>query len=392
MITLIPEGTADGPEAFGTARLKGADADFPRFQDVFIGRFAQVEVVVVNEVLGGTVDKVGNIPVQVDIFANFRRTDVFIELVQRQTDDLTLDTVRLFRLFAVFIFPRLPGKGDVVDRMDRVRRRRGTVGRGIFDDVRTDGDVKVAAGKDFLQLLDVGRISDVDGDVVRERIHVLFVGDGHIHDFAAHEARLSMLGPGKFIEGQVDIEAQVAYLAGYSFMAQTEGVEGPRIEAGLAALTDGKGAVQEFMLADVAVNVIEDRRIAVEIEVLFAVFIEEDEELLIAVAEEEVLPRFRHDGTVEDEFPQITEGIAAQFLIVMGIGFNHDVKETALALFIGVRCFLELACEIVEVFENDAYGLNHRRSQGDVHREQLPFNGLDEFIEFPRRQLENHLP
>ena len=303
MVAFIPEGAADGPQAFGAARLERADADFPGFQDVLVRRFAQVKVVVVNEVLGHGVDEVGNIPVEVDVLAYFRRADVFVELVQRQADDLGLDAVGLFMLVRFGIFPRLPGEGDMVDRMDRVRRRYSPVSRRIFDDVRADGDVQVPAGKDILELLDVRRIGDVDGDIVREGIHVLFIGDGHVHDFAAHEPRLGVLGPGKFIEGQVNVETQVAYLAGHGLVAQAEGVEGPRIEAGLAACFKGKGPSGEFVLADVAVNMVEHGRIAVEIQIFFAVLIEEDQEFLIAVAEEEIFPFIRHERAVEDEFP-----------------------------------------------------------------------------------------
>ena len=123
MVAFIPEGAADGPQAFGATRLERADADFPGFQDVLVRRFAQVKVVVVNEVLCHGVDEVGNIPVKVDVLAYLRRADVFVELVQRQADDLGLDAVGLFMLVRFGIFPRFPGEGDMVDRMDRIRRR-----------------------------------------------------------------------------------------------------------------------------------------------------------------------------------------------------------------------------------------------------------------------------
>ena len=184
-----------------------------------------------------------------------------------------MDAVRLLRLVPFRVFPGLPGKGDMIHCMDRIGRRYSPICRSILDDVRADGDVQVPAGKDLFELFDICRIGDVDGDIIGEGIHILFIGDRHIHDFAAHEPWLSMLGPGKFIESQVNIEAQVSYLTGHGFMTQAEGIEGPRIKARLTARFKGKGTAGEFMLADVAVNVVEHGRIAVEIQVFFTIFI-----------------------------------------------------------------------------------------------------------------------
>ena len=183
------------------------------------------------------------------------------------------------------VFPRFSGEGDVIYRMDGILRRRGLVSRGVFDDVGPDGDIQVFLGKNRLQPCYVLRIGNVDGNIVGEGIHVLFVGDGHIHDLAPHEAGLGMLGPGKFIEGQIYVEAQVANLAGHGLMPQAEGVEGPRIEAGLAGRREGKGAVLELMMADIAVNVIQDSGIAVKVQNAFGIFVEQDQELFIAVQE-----------------------------------------------------------------------------------------------------------
>ena len=43
------------------------------------------------------------------------------------------------------------------------------------------------------------------------------------------------------------------------------------------------------------------------------------------------------------------------------------------------------------MFQNDAHCLDHGCCQGDVDRQQLAFDGLDELVELPRRQLEDHL-
>ena len=200
-----------------------------------------------------------------------------------------------------------------------------------------------------------------------------------------------MLGPGKFIESQINIEAQVANLAGHRFMAQAEGVERPRIKTGLAARFKGKGSTGEFMLADIAVNVVEHGRIAVEIQVFFTIFIEEDQEFLVAMTEQEIFLLCRHNRAVENEFPQIAEGVAAQFLIIVGIGFDQDIQQLALTFLIDCRVLGKFPGEFTEMFQNDADGLDHGRSQGNVDIEHLDFDGLDEFVEFPRRQLEDHL-
>ena len=94
-----------------------------------------------------------------------------------------------------------------------------------------------------------------------------------------------MLGPGKFIEGQIYVEAQVANLAGHGLMPQAEGIEGPRVEAGLAGRREGKGAVLELMMADIAVNMIQDSGVAVKVQNAFGIFVEQNQELFVAVQE-----------------------------------------------------------------------------------------------------------
>ena len=68
-------------------------------------------------------------------------------------------------------------------------------------------------------------------------------------------------------------------------MPQAEGVEGSRIEASLAGRREGKGAVLELMMADIAVNMIQDSGIAVEIQNAFWIFVEQDQKLFVAVQE-----------------------------------------------------------------------------------------------------------
>lgn len=63
--------------------------------------------------------------------------------------------------------------------------------------------------EEFLQAANICFIGNIDGNVIRERIDVLFIGNGHIHDLTPHQAGLGMLGPGKLIEGQVDFKAHI---------------------------------------------------------------------------------------------------------------------------------------------------------------------------------------
>ena len=383
------EAAVNGPETFCSSGPEGTDADFPGFQDVFVRRFAQVQVIIVDEILGHGVDEVGNIPVEVDIFPDTGRADIFVEFIQQQRDDLARNGIAAGS-FLVLRFPRFSGKGNVVHCMYGISCRHSFIGRGVFDDVGPDGDIQLFSRKDFLQASHVGLVGNIDRHVVREGVNVLFIGHGHIHDLAAHEPRLGMFGPGKFIEGQIDIESQVADPAGHGLVAQTEGVEGAGIKAGLMMARELEGAAEELVTADIAVDVVQHGGIAVEIQCPFAVFKERDQQFLVGMGKEEIRLFLRHAGAVEDEAADITESITAPFLIVMGIGLDHDIQEMALPFFVLFLIIGKGRHEFPEMFQNDADGADHGRRHLGAGRQYLLVQGDDEFIQFLRRQFQDH--
>ena len=74
---------------------------------------------------------------------------------------------------------------------------------------------------------------------------------------------------------------------------------------------------------------------------------------------------------MEDKLPDIAEGVAAQLVVVVGVSLDHDVQQAALTPFVDVPIVAELLGKFGEVFQNDADGVDDRRRQLDVDRQNL---------------------
>ena len=93
---------------------------------------------------------------------------------------------------------------------------------------------------------------------------------------------------------------------------------------------------------------------------------------------------------MKDKLPDIAEGVAAQLVVVVGVSLDHDVQQAALTPFVNVPIVAELLGKFGEVFQNDADGVDDRRCQLNVDRQNLRRNRIDKLVKFLRRQLQNH--
>lgn len=104
-----------------------------------------------------------------------------------------------------------------------------------MDHVGARHDIDLLLRKDLPQPLQIRRIGDIDGDIVREQMDVKFIGHGHIDDLPAHQMGLGLFRPGKFVNGQEHRIAQLPDPPGDLLVGQSERVKGAREERYLAA-------------------------------------------------------------------------------------------------------------------------------------------------------------
>ena len=130
-----------------------ADADFSGLQHMFVGRLAEIQISVVNIILGNPVDEIGNIPVHIHIFSDSGRTDIFIVLFQSQVDDAAGNRISLTA--AGFLLAGFSRKGNMIEPVNRILFRRRLVAGGVPDNIRSHRNIKISARKGFFQPPDV---------------------------------------------------------------------------------------------------------------------------------------------------------------------------------------------------------------------------------------------
>ena len=98
----------------------GADPNLFCLQNMLVSRFSQIQVPIVDIILRHDVDQIGDVPVEIDIFSDPRRADIFIIFFQGQTDHFTRNGISFFLAPAFPLLVGLAGKGDMVQRMNGV--------------------------------------------------------------------------------------------------------------------------------------------------------------------------------------------------------------------------------------------------------------------------------
>ena len=78
------------------------------------------------------------------------------------------------------------------------------------------------------ELPEIVRVRDVDRDLVREEIDVEIPRDGHVDDLPADEVGLRFLGPGKFIDSQIDFKTHFADRPNNSTVGKRKGIKSSR--------------------------------------------------------------------------------------------------------------------------------------------------------------------
>ena len=180
----------------------------------FIFRLAQIQTIVIDIFLHRRVNQVRNISVQIDIFTDSRRTDVLQMLRKLQLHDLAADLIHhLTVVFIVRLDIPHASERDVVHRMNRIFDRFLLIRRGIGNDIATDHDIQLFSGKHLSQAFQIRRIGDIDRNIIREQVHMELIRHRHTHNLTADQMRLRLFRPGKFIDRQKYLIAEVANLA-----------------------------------------------------------------------------------------------------------------------------------------------------------------------------------
>ena len=127
---------------------------------------------------------------------------------------------------------------DVVHRMNRIFDRFLLIRRGIGNDIAADHDKQLFSGKHLSQAFQIRRVGDIDRNIIWEQVHMELIRHRHAHDLTADQMRLRLFRPGKFIDRQKYLIAEVADLADNLLVRQRKRVKRAREECHLVPLFD----------------------------------------------------------------------------------------------------------------------------------------------------------
>ena len=250
-------GTQEGG---GLPDVSGDEGQVLRPQHGLVLGLAEVQALTVDELLHRGVDEVGHVAVGIHRLANAGGADLLQLGRQRQLHHVpgNAGIVGLHRV-------RLGAAEDnVVEGVDGIRLGRLLVGRGVDHHVAAHHDGHAAPRERLAQLAQVLRVGDVHREVLREDVNVELVRHGHGYDAAADAVGLGALGPGKFVDGQQHLEAQVADGPDDALVGQGEGVKRAGEEGHGPRWAEVEPAVEQPLLGEEAVQLAQHERPVVE--------------------------------------------------------------------------------------------------------------------------------
>ena len=243
-----------------------ADFQILGLQYVFVRRLPGIEAAVVDVVLHDWVQQVGNIPPHIDVVPDLCGADILVVLFQLQVDDLSRNRVGLTGFFIQIL--GISREDDVVKRMDGVFARLQPIAGSVLHHVGSHCNVDFLFREQAAQFRQILRIGNVDGNIVRENIKVLFIGDGHGKNFLPQHVRQGLLGPGEFIDGQIYLVAHIPNGGGNGLVPQAERVEGSREERHLLHFREAEIAHLRLIFRYEAIDIQQPRRVIVELQIL----------------------------------------------------------------------------------------------------------------------------
>ena len=98
----------------------------------------------------------------------------------------------------------------MIIEMDRAWFHRLFVGGGVKHYIAAHHQIHFFAREHSLQFLQICIVCNIHRNIVREQIYIFFVGYRHHNNLPPCHARLRFLGPGKFVQSQIHLKAQIA--------------------------------------------------------------------------------------------------------------------------------------------------------------------------------------
>ncbi len=172
-----------------------------------------------------------------------------------------------------------PAKNDMIQRMHGALPRRHTVRGRVGYHIGPDRKIQLPTGKDLTQANQILRRGKIHGDIMGEEIHVELVRHRHTDNLTADQRGLGFLGPGEFVDCQIDFHAQIPDCRDDALMRQREGVEGAWEECRLAPFLEDKGTAFDTMPDSEAVDMGQRGGGIEEGQFLFRLFVNQEKNL-----------------------------------------------------------------------------------------------------------------
>ena len=168
--------------------------DGPGLDYGLVLRLPEIQAPAVDILLDHRVDKVRDVPVQVDVLADPGGGDLLQACGQLQFHRLAGDVGHHLPVIpGVRILVSDSAEHDVVHGAGHLIRGILPVEGRVGDDVRPHHQIELPVREELLQPLQVLRIPGVHRQLAGEEVHVEFIRDAHVDDLTADEMGLSFL-------------------------------------------------------------------------------------------------------------------------------------------------------------------------------------------------------
>ena len=283
-----------------------------------------------------------------------------------------------------------PAEHDVVHVVHRVFPGRGRVGRGPGDHVAAHHQVHLPAGEHRLESGQVAGVGDVHRNFIREQVHVEHIRHRHTHDLAAHQMGLGVFGPAELVNGQVHLVAHVPNGPHNALVGQGKRVERAGEEGHLVPDAHGQAAVLHMVVGDEAADVAQRRGPVIQTKDGGLVFIQEEQQLLEAQAEQAVFLLLAQPGAGE-QLAQQLQSLLPHRDPVAGQPAQQAAQQPVGPAAVFLRRLGKLAGVYAVIFQNDGQRVQRTAHNALVGAGEGGPQVLDQLIQLLRRQPEGKL-
>ena len=215
---------------------------------------------------------------------------------------------------------------DVLKMMNAVRFRLPFIGGGIGNDIAAYYNMYVLSGEKTFQISQILWIAQIDLDLIWYHVDIPFVGHRHGDDPAPNSSGLGLFRPGKFIDSQVDFEAQLLDFLNDSLMAEGEGIEGPGEKGDFLIFRVVESTLNHGVIGNEPVDVVQGCSTVEKFQLGFFLFGDQGQHLFIQQPEYCIFFFLGHLFSPEDVFADDVEGLLAHQGIVIGQSFQQQSR------------------------------------------------------------------